>query len=62
MLKQKMSGGVGSPEAQTEGLLAEWMMLARHDKRVHGEASTYYRKWADTSMIEKKEIPYKKGL
>ena len=40
-----------TPEAQTEALLTEWMMLARHNKRVHGDASTYYRKWADTSMI-----------
>jgi hypothetical protein len=46
-----MSGGVGSLEAQMEGLLTKWMMLARHNKRVHGAASTYYRKWPDTSMI-----------
>ena len=51
VLEQRMSGGLGSPEAQTEGLLTEWTMLARHTKRVHGAASTYYRKWADTSMI-----------
>ncbi len=40
-----------SPEAQTEGLLNEWMVLARHNKRVHEEASSYFRKWADVSMI-----------
>jgi hypothetical protein len=51
LLEQRMSGGVGSPEAQTEALLTEWMMLARHNKRVHLAASTYYRKWTDTSMI-----------
>jgi len=27
------------------------MMLARHNKRVHLAASTYYMKWADISMI-----------
>ncbi len=42
---------IQSPEAQTEALLSEWMMIARHNKRVHEAASTYYRKWADTSMI-----------
>jgi len=47
----RMSGGVGSPEAQTEALLIEWMILARHNKRVHLAASTYYRKLADTSKI-----------
>ncbi len=54
MLEQGMSLGnqmMQTPEAHTEALLTEWMMLARHDKRVHEAASTYYRKWADTSMI-----------
>jgi len=27
------------------------MMLARHNKRVHGAASSYNRKWANTSRI-----------
>ena len=40
-----------TPEAQTEALLNEWMVLARHNKRVHEEASSYFRKWADVSMI-----------
>jgi hypothetical protein len=40
-----------TPKAQTEALLTEWMMLARHNKRVHEAASLYLRKWADTSMI-----------
>ena len=31
-------------EAQTEGLLNEWMVLARYDKRVHEEASCHSRK------------------
>ncbi len=40
-----------TPEAQTEGLLNEWMVLARHNKRVHEEASCYFRKWADVGMM-----------
>jgi len=40
-----------TPEAQTEGLLNEWMVLARHSKRVHEEASCHFRKWSDVSMI-----------
>ncbi len=40
-----------TPEAQMEALLTKWMMLARQNKKVHEAASTYYRKWADTSMI-----------
>ncbi len=34
-----------TPEEQTEGLLNEWMVLARHNKRVNEEASSYFRKW-----------------
>ena len=26
-------------------------MLARHNRRVHDEAASYFRKWADASMI-----------
>ena len=39
------------PEAQTEGLLNEWMVLARYNKYVHAEESSYFRKWADVSTI-----------
>ena len=42
---------MSSPEAQTEGLLNEWMVLARHNRRVHDEAASYFRNWADASMI-----------
>ena len=40
-----------TPEAQTKGLLNKWMVLARHNKRVHEEASCHFRKWVDMSMI-----------
>jgi len=40
-----------TPEAQTEALLNEWMVLARQYGRVHDEAASYFRKWADASMI-----------
>ena len=42
---------MSSPEAQTEALLNEWMVLARHNRRVHDEAASYFRKWAEASMI-----------
>ena len=42
---------MSSPEAQTDALLNEWMVLARHNRRVHDEAASYFRKWADASMI-----------
>ena len=32
-------------------MLNEWMVLARHNKKVHDEAASYFRKWADASMI-----------
>jgi hypothetical protein len=38
-LVQKMS----SPEAQTEAILNELMVLARHNRQVHDEAATYFR-------------------
>jgi len=47
VLEQRMS----RPEAQAEGLINEWMVLARHNRRVHDEAESYFRKWADESMI-----------
>jgi hypothetical protein len=34
-----------------EGLLNEWMVLARHGRRVHDEAAGYFRKWVNASMI-----------
>ncbi len=46
-LEQRMS----SPEAQTEALLNEWMVLARHNRRVHDEGASYFRNWADARMI-----------
>ena len=40
-----------TPGAQIEGLLNEWMVLTRHNKHVHENSSSYFRKWADVSMI-----------
>ena len=42
---------MATPEAQTEGLLNERMVLARHNKRMHEETSSHFRKWAGMSMI-----------
>jgi hypothetical protein len=38
VLEQRMS----RPEAQAEGLINEWMVLARHNRRVHDEAASYF--------------------
>ncbi len=43
LLEQRML----SPEA----LLNEWMVMARHNRRVHDEAASYFRKLADASMF-----------
>jgi hypothetical protein len=42
---------MSSPEAKTKGLLNEWMVLARYNRRVHDESTGYFRNWADASMI-----------
>ncbi len=42
---------MSTPDAQTEALLNEWMVLARHNRRVHDTAAGHFRRWADASMI-----------
>ncbi len=34
-----------------ESLLNEWMLTCRQNKRLHNEASKYYKRYADTSTL-----------
>ena len=41
-----------SPKSESpETLLSEWMLMCRHNKRLHDEAFKYYKSCADTCIL-----------
>ena len=41
-----------SPKSESpETLLSDWMLTCRHRKRLHDEASKYYKRYADTCIL-----------